>query len=55
VAVRDALPSLTEALRPVVAQWDRPRRNWCYMLILLGPAKVDLIFGQPHPVASPWR
>ena len=54
-AVRDALPSLTEALRPVVAQWDRLSRNWCYMLILRGPAKVDLIFGQPHPVASPWR
>ena len=25
------------------------------MLILRGPAKVDLIFYQPHPVAPPWR
>jgi predicted nucleotidyltransferase len=52
--VRDVLPSLTAPLRPVVAQWDRLSRNWCYMLILGGPTKVDLIFGEPHPVAPPW-
>lgn len=54
-AVRDALPSLTAPLRPVLAQWDRLSRHWCYMMILAGPAKVDLIFGQPHPIAPPWR
>ena len=54
VGVRDALPSLTAPLRPVVAQWDRLSRNWCYMLILGGPAKVDLIFSEPHPAAPPW-
>ena len=32
-------------MRPVVAQWDRLSRIWCYMLILPGPAKVDLLFG----------
>jgi hypothetical protein len=32
----------------VVAQWDRLSRHWCYMMILAGPAKVDLIFGRPH-------
>ena len=53
-AVRDALPSLTTPLRPVVAQWDRLSRNWCYMMILGGPAKVDLLFGWPHPIAPPW-
>lgn len=53
-AVRDAMPSLTAPLLPVVAQWDRLSRHWCYMLILDGPAKIDLIFGQPHPVAPPW-
>ena len=53
-AVRDALPSLTAALRPVAAQWDRLSPIWCYMLILAGPAKVDLLFDQPHPVAPPW-
>lgn len=53
-AVRDVVPLLTAPLRPVVAQWDRLSRNWCYMMILAGPAKVDLIFGRPHPVAPPW-
>lgn len=53
-AVRYALPSLTASLRPVVAQWDRLSRRWCYMMILAGAAKVDLLFGRPHPVAPPW-
>jgi len=53
-AVRDALPSLTAPLRPVVAQWDRLSRHWCYMMILAGPVKVDLIFDQPHPIEPPW-
>ena len=53
-AVRDALPTLTAPLRPVVAQWDRLSRNWCYMMILPGPLKVDLIFEQPHPIEPPW-
>lgn len=52
--VREALPSLTAPLRPVVSQWDRLSRHWCYMMILTGPVKVDLIFGQPHPIAPPW-
>jgi hypothetical protein len=54
-AVRDGLPSLTAPLRPVVAQWDRLSRNWCYIVILTGPVKVDLIFDRPHPIALPWR
>jgi hypothetical protein len=53
-AVQDALPSLTASLRPVVAQWDRLSRKWCFMMILGGPAKVDLLFGRPHPIAPPW-
>ena len=53
-AVRDVLPSVTASQRPVVAQWDRLSRNWCYMMILGGPAKVDLLFGWPHPIAPPW-
>jgi hypothetical protein len=35
-AVRDGLLLLTASLRPVVAQWDRLSRNWCYMMILAG-------------------
>ena len=50
-AVRDALPLLTASLRPVVAQWERLSRNCCYMMILGDPAKVDLLFDWPHPVA----
>lgn len=42
-------------LSPVVAQWDRLSRTWCYMLILTGPAKVNLIFGQPHAALPPWQ
>ena len=53
--VRDAMPRLVVPLRPVIAQWDRLSRTWCYMLILTGPVKVDLIFGQPHAALPPWQ
>jgi hypothetical protein len=52
--VRDALPGTVRPLQPVVAQWDRLSRTWCYMLILDGPVKVDLLFGRPHQPAGPW-
>jgi hypothetical protein len=42
-------------LNPVIAQWDRLSRTWCYMLIVPGPAKVDLLFGRPHQPAPPWQ
>jgi hypothetical protein len=51
---REALPETVRPLHPVVAQWDRLSRTWCYMLILAGPAKVDLLFGRPHQPAEPW-
>jgi hypothetical protein len=25
------------------------------MMILAGPAKIDLIFDQPHPIEPPWQ
>jgi hypothetical protein len=53
--IRGVLPQLVVPLRPVVAQWDRLSRTWCYMLILSGPAKVDLIFSQPHAALPPWQ
>jgi hypothetical protein len=40
----DELPRLVEPLRPLAAQWDRYSDHACYMLMLRGPAKVDLIF-----------
>jgi hypothetical protein len=53
--VRDSLPSLVGPLRPVVAQWDRLSTIWCYMMILAGPAKIDLLFAQRHLSQPPWR
>jgi Nucleotidyltransferase domain len=55
--VREALPETVRPLHPVVAQWDRLSHNWCYMLILAGPVKVDLMFGRPspHEPARAWR
>ncbi len=51
---RDALPETVRPLRPVAAQWDRLSPAWCYMLILAGPVKVDLLSGHPHqPAAQP--
>jgi hypothetical protein len=53
--VRPAMPRLVRPLRPIVAQWDRLSRSWCFMLVLAGPVKVDLIFAQPHPALPPWE
>ena len=39
-----ALPHLLVPLRPLAQQWDRLSPEWCWMLVLSGPAKVDLIF-----------
>ena len=50
--IRDALAEMVRPLHPVVAQWDRLSRAWCYMMILPGPAKVDLLFGHPHQAAG---
>ena len=56
-AVAAALPALVEPLAPLSRQWDRlgPPTYSCYMLMLTGPAKVDLILpGLPHEPAPPW-
>jgi len=51
-----ALPGLLAPLQPLVAQWDRLSREWCWMLILVGPVKVDLIFvDEPHEPEPPWE
>jgi predicted nucleotidyltransferase len=54
-AVADALPELLTPLEPLVQQWDRLGETWCWMLILDGPVKVDLIFPEPHEKESPWE
>jgi hypothetical protein len=51
-----SLPRLVAELGPLARQWDRLSREWCYMLILPGPAKVDLIFPDyPHTEEPPWE
>jgi hypothetical protein len=55
-ALAAALPGLVASLDPLAAQWDRLSAYWCYMLILPGPTKVDLIFSeQPHVDGPPWQ
>jgi hypothetical protein len=55
-ALAEALPRLLEPLEPLVQQWDRLSREWCWMLILDGPVKVDLIFpNEPHVTEPPWE
>ena len=55
-AVASSLPALVAPLAPLVEQWDRLSPHWCYMLLLRGPVKVDLIFpDEPHPLDGPWE
>ncbi|MGZ5345818.1 MAG: hypothetical protein ACXWF5_14150 [Actinomycetota bacterium] len=51
------LPSLVSPLEPLAQQWDPlgPEEYSCYMLLLAGPRKIDLIFpGMPHRPSPPW-
>ena len=55
-AVARELPSLVAMLEPLAQQWDRISEYPCYMLMLIGPVKVDLIFsGEPYESLPPWR
>jgi predicted nucleotidyltransferase len=54
-AVAEALPALLAQLEPLAQQWDRLSETWCWMLILRGPVKVDLIFPDPHEKEPPWE
>jgi hypothetical protein len=54
-AVAAALPELLAPLEPLAQQWDRLSDEQCWMLLLRGPVKVDLIFpGEPHVHEPPW-
>ena len=51
----EVLPQLVERLRPLAQQWDRYSSHACYMLMLPGPTKVDLIFpDQKQEWAPAW-
>lgn len=52
------LPALVAELEPLSQRWDRlgPDDYCCYMLMLAGPVKIDLIFpGVPHRPEPPWE
>jgi len=54
-SVAAALPQLLAPLGPLAQQWDRLSNEQCWMLILPGPIKVDLIFpDEPHEREPPW-
>jgi hypothetical protein len=49
------VPALCEPLEPIVQQWDPLGNRPCWMLILAGPVKVDLIFAdETHDPRPPW-
>jgi len=55
-ALAPTLPELVVPLNPLARQWDRLSREQCFMLILHGPVKVDLIFpDEAHTDEPPWR
>jgi hypothetical protein len=54
-AVARALPAMVTDLAPLGKQWDRISEYPCYMLLLSGPVKVDLIFpDEPYESLPPW-
>jgi hypothetical protein len=54
-SVAAALPELLASLEPLAEQWDRLSDEQCWMVILQGPVKVDLIFPEePHVHEPPW-
>jgi hypothetical protein len=54
-AVAPELPSMVAGLAPLAQQWDRISEYPCYMLMLRGAVKVDLIFpGEPYESLPPW-
>jgi len=54
-AVAGDLASLLDHLHPLAQQWDRLSPSYCWMVILAGPVKLDLVFDQTHESEPPWR
>jgi predicted nucleotidyltransferase len=52
-AVAAALPDLLRPLDPLAEQWDRLSDRQCWMVIVPGPAKIDLIFPEEQHVQEP--
>jgi hypothetical protein len=55
-AVARDLPKALAPLQPISALWDPYADIECYMLMLRGPTKVDVLFpGEPRDWDGPWR
>jgi predicted nucleotidyltransferase len=54
-AVARDIETLVATLDPLAQQWDRLSETQCWMVILPGPVKLDLIFAEPHGNEPPWR
>ena len=55
-ALREHISHLVESVNPLVSQWDRLGPVWCYMLILEGGVKVDIIVeGTTQIDEPPWK
>ena len=53
-SVASGLPKLVAPLAPLAQQWDRLSDHACYMLMLRGVGKIDLIFDEPWESSPPW-
>ena len=50
------LPRLVACLDPIAEQWDPYATHACYMLMLRGPRKVDLLFlDEKRELSPPWE
>jgi hypothetical protein len=55
-ALKPALPGLVAPLEPLAEQWDPLGEPPAYMLVVRGPAKIDLIFfHETVPQRPAWR
>ncbi|MGH2756744.1 MAG: hypothetical protein ACRDI3_03040 [Actinomycetota bacterium] len=55
-SLREDISHLVDSLNPLVGQWDRLGPVWCYMLILKGGVKVDIIVeGTAQVDEPPWK
>lgn len=53
---RSEVAAALKELNPIVEQWDRLSEHWCYMLILRGGVKVDIILEEmPQDQEPPWQ
>jgi predicted nucleotidyltransferase len=54
-ALASALPSLVAPLDPIVRLWVRLVADQCFICILPGPVKVDIIMDVPHELEPPYE